>query len=569
MKNKIGIGLVAILVLGLVGAAIALSGPAPPSHPYISLAAGPRGEVKPIEFFAPGGIPRRVEERILRELPDGSEILLVKGIGDTYKALVRLQENKYADVTLNDNQVEVNELCNHEIEFFTPGTLPKVEEKILDQFPGNAEILLMGKSFEDYFSALIYSALVRAEKKKYVWVTLDATSLEVLETMDVSYMAVPRKDPVTQPELASPWRIEEGSVVWVGPGEPPEYVFFGEAIPNPTPEQLRELQGRIPCPWELERMGISARMTAITSPSGYNRIILTDLRYANRIRQIMGYDTPVLFIEHCADPANYFEITIGEPTDDFAMLERARSLLVAEMPHLLTGICYTGFLGVSRPGQMQMTEEYLQKIRDIVGHDVPLGINRRFPKSVGPAAQTDRHRPVPGGVQHTNPQNHLFTTGFGARRLGVDGVVVTGHVIGVGVCPIGVRIHQPHRIWWWPSRNSLGEIVAGHAGGHNSQIDAAFVPYANINYRIFHPIGHPDVWYVMRYKDSGGPVFVPTGEQGTSGTYWYQGVGLIGIIELGDWCPDTGDPLPWSLATNVHLISSEIGASPILRTGPL
>ncbi|MCL0088582.1 hypothetical protein M1N87_02045, partial [Dehalococcoidia bacterium] len=98
MKNKIGIGLVAILVLGLVGAAIALSGPAPPSHPYISLAAGPRGEVKPIEFFAPGGIPRRVEERILRELPDGSEILLVKGIGDTYKALVRLQENKYADV---------------------------------------------------------------------------------------------------------------------------------------------------------------------------------------------------------------------------------------------------------------------------------------------------------------------------------------------------------------------------------------------------------------------------------------------------------------------------------------
>lgn len=389
-QNKIVIGLVAILVFGLVGAAIALSGPTPTAHPYISAAAGPRGEVKPVEFFAPGGIPLRVEERILRELPHGSEILLVKGIGDTYKALVRLQENKYADVILSENQVEVNEICNHEIEFFTPGTSPEVEEKILDQFPGNAEILLMGRSFEDYFSALIYSALVRAEKKKYVWVTLDATSLEVLETMDVSYMTIPQEAPGVDRNFVSPWRIEEGRIVWVGPGEPPEYVFFGEAIPNPTPEELRELQGRIPCPWELERMGISARMTAITSPSGYNRIILTDLRYANQIRQIMGYDTPVLFIAHCAEPANYFEITIGEPTDDFAMLERARSLLEAEMPHLVTGIHYTGFLCVSRPGQMQMTEEYLQKIRDIVGHDVPLGINRRLPKNVGPAMQADR-----------------------------------------------------------------------------------------------------------------------------------------------------------------------------------
>ncbi len=438
MKNKMGVGLVVILVFGLVGAAIGLSESAPPSHPGIFSAAGPGGELKPVEFFTTGEMPQGLEERVLGELPHGSEILLVKGIGDTYQALVRLEKSRYADVILSENQVEVNEFCNYEIEFFTLGTLPLVEERILAQFPDNAEILLIGRSFEDYFSALIYSALVRVEKRKYVWVTIDANTFEVLDKMDVSYMAVPPETPVTEPELASPWGIEEGRVVWVGPGEPPEYVFFGEVISNPTRAEFRELQRRIPCPWELERMGISARMTAITSPSGYNRITLTDLRYANKIRQIMGYDTPVLFIQHCADPANYFERTIGEPTDDCDMLLRAWALLAAEMPHLAIGIHYTGFLTVTRPGRVQMTEEYLEKIRNIIGHDVPLGINMRIPQNVGPAAQTDRHRPVPGGVQLEGPATMLTTSSFGARRLGVDGVVPTVHLISseIGAWPI-------------------------------------------------------------------------------------------------------------------------------------
>ncbi|MCL0066181.1 hypothetical protein M1N79_04825 [Dehalococcoidia bacterium] len=59
-----------------------------------------------------------------RELPHGSEILLVRGIGDTYHSLVRLEENKYADVTLNNNQVEVNELCNHFLAIRTSSATP-------------------------------------------------------------------------------------------------------------------------------------------------------------------------------------------------------------------------------------------------------------------------------------------------------------------------------------------------------------------------------------------------------------------------------------------------------------